>query len=369
MAEGWVSILCVRLRDVKGECRKGCGPVKQREIAEQLNVSPATLSLVLNNKPGISDALRQKVLKDLVAAGHADLIKQKAKALTGNIAFVLFRNDGDIVDQLPFSTLVSQSMFPYAQSRGYDMKLFFFNVQEDVVGQVEALQNLSCDGAVIFATEMDETAIPYFSNLAYPCVFMDNFFEPYALDCVATNSRMGTRQAVDLLVRSGHKRIGYLKNAERTDMLQDREDGFAAACRYFGVEFCNDDRFACSFVSEVAERQILEALESVGRSNQELPTAFVSDDDFIAASAIRAFESSGYRIPDDVSIVGYANRPLAELVSPALTSVEAKDGVGVAAVKLLLQRIDERSMGIYDENSIKMRIGTKLVRRHSTGCV
>lgn len=340
--------------------------MKQREIAEQLNISPATLSLVLNNKPGISSSLRQKVLNDLVAAGYSDLIKKKETNLSRNIAFVLFRQDGSIVDQLPFSTLVTQSMFPYAQSRGYNMTISFFNAQEDIFSQVEAMKNLSCDGAVIFATEMDERAIPCFSALPYPYVFMDNFFETHNVDCVATNSKMGTYQAIELLARSGHKQVGYLKNAKRTDMLKEREQGFADACRRFGLVFCDEDKFALSFIPEAAEKQFAETLDTIKQSGQDLPTAFVSDDDIIAVSAMRALESAGYHIPDDLSVVGFANRPMSELTSPALTSIEAKEGVGIMAVKLLLKRIDERASGIRDENSIKIRIGTKLVCRCST---
>ena len=331
----------------------------QREIAEQLNISPATLSLVLNNKPGISTTLRQQVLNDLVTAGYSDLIKDPAITLDSkNIAFVLFRKNGKIVDQLPFST--------FAQSLGYNMILSFFDLKDDVSQQIENLKNLSCDGAIIFATEMEEKDIQYFSSLPYPHVFMDSFFEKHDIDCVATNSILGAYQAINLLTSLGHKRIGYLKSAERTDTLKEREEGFANACQQLGVEFCNNWHFALPFISELAENQLKEQLTNMARHLKNMPTAFVSDDDIIAVGAIRAFQSSGFSIPEEISIIGFANRPIAEYSSPALTSIEVKDGFGIAALKQLLRRIEEKKSGTKDNISIKMRIGTQLVIRDST---
>lgn len=339
----------------------------QREIAEQLHISPATLSLVLNNKPGISSALRQRVLNDLISAGYSNLIKGGNPAADmKNIAFILFRRNGRIVDYLPFSSLVTKTIYPYIQLLGYNMILSVFDLQDDVSRQIEVMRNYPCAGAVVFATEMTAADITYFTALPYPCVFMDNFLEKSDVDCVATNSRMGTFQAVELLMKLGHRRVGYLKNEERTDMLKEREEGFELACLECGIEFCKDWQLSFPFISELVEKQLKEQLPDLVRERGDLPTAFVSDDDIIATGAVRGFEAAGYAVPDDVSVIGFANRPVAEYGSMALTSVEVKKGVGLTAAKRLFQRIENRNSGEDDSIRMKIRIGTDLIIRDST---
>lgn len=73
-----------------------------KELAQKLNISPATLSLILNDKPGISDATRKKVLKQLASMGYGDMIRKNTPK-TGNLCFVVYKKHGEILDHHPFS--------------------------------------------------------------------------------------------------------------------------------------------------------------------------------------------------------------------------------------------------------------------------
>ena len=73
-----------------------------KEISQKLKVSPATLSLVLNNKPGISDSTRQRVLLQIADLGLSHLIKTSAEPM-GNLCFLIYKRNGHILDQHPFS--------------------------------------------------------------------------------------------------------------------------------------------------------------------------------------------------------------------------------------------------------------------------
>lgn len=332
----------------------------QREIAEKLNISPATLSLVLNNKPGISPALRQRVIDDLTSSGHGNLIRKASSVPTKNIAFIVFKRNGNILDQSPFFSLITESMCAYAQTLGYNMMLTFFDIREDITHQTELLRSLSCVGAIVFATEMLNEDLSYFSSLPYPCIFMDNFFENCTVDSVAVDNSMGTYQAIKHLADMGHKKVGYLRSADSISSFQERDYGYAAACRKFNMEINCKWNFELSFFTEAAERQLCSLL----RSADDLPTAFVSDDDIIAAGAIHAFETAGLSVPGDISVIGFSNRPLGEHITPSLTTIDIKPGFGVATIRQLISRIESQSSQ-EEFISIKTRIGTSLVTRNS----
>lgn len=332
----------------------------QREIAEKLNISPATLSLVLNNKPGISPSLRQRVINDLTSSGHGNLLRKAESIPSKNIAFIVFKRNGNILDQSPFFSLITENMCVYAQSLGYNMMLTFFDIREDVPHQTELLRSLSCIGAIVFATEMLNEDLSYFSQLPYPCIFMDNFFENCKADSVAVDNSMGTFQAIEYLAQLGHKKIGYLKSQDSISSFQERDYGYASACRKFNMELNCSWNFELPFFTEAAERQLYELLKSA----DSLPTAFVSDDDIIAAGAIHALEAAGFSVPEDISVIGFSNRPLGEHINPSLTTIDIKAGFGIATIRQLISMIENLS---FQEEPITMktRIGTTLVIRDS----
>ena len=337
----------------------------QREIAKKLNISPATLSLVLNNKPGLSTSMRERVITGLQSIGQGALLKSIDSIINKNVAFIVFQRSGHILDQSPFFSLITESMYSYAQTLGYNMIMAFFDVREETEHQIAWLRTLSCAGAIVFATEMLNEDLKYFSALPYPCVFMDNFFENRNVDSVAVDNSMGTFQLLEYLTSMGHQKIGYLKSSNFIHSFYERDMGFISACLHFGAKFKSDWIFELPFSVEAAEKEMLHHL----KNNKILPTAFVSDDDIIAIGAIRALESAGYTIPKDFSIVGFSNRPTSEYGVVSLTTIDIKASFGSTAIKQLLSRIESKILTPDEMVSVKSRIGTKLVVRDSVAAI
>ncbi len=333
----------------------------QREIAKKLNISPATLSLVLNNKPGLSASMRERVITGLQSIGQGSLLKTTDSIINRNVAFIVFKRSGHILDQSPFFSLITESMYSYAQTLGYNMIMAFFDVREEIEHQIVWLRSLSCAGAIVFATEMLDEDLQYFSSFPYPCVFMDNFFENRNVDSVAVDNSMGTFQVLEHLTDMGHRKIGYLKSSSFIHSFYERDMGFASACLHFGAKIKSDWIFELPFSVEAAEKEMLQHLKQI----KNLPTAFVSDDDIIAIGAIRALEAFGLSVPKDLSIVGFSNRPTSEHGIVSLTTVDIKASFGSTAIKQLLSRIESKILTPDEMVSVKSRIGTKLVVRDS----
>lgn len=97
-----------------------------------------------------------------------------------------------------------------------------------------------------------------------------------------------------------------------------------------------------------------------------LPSAFVCDDDTIASGVMRALAEAGYHVPEDISVIGFNDRPSSEMTSPPLTSVNVpRTSFGAEGIDALVRLIQKREQGITEVRPLKLRIGTQLVCRES----
>ena len=341
-----------------------------REIAAQLNISPATLSLVINNKPGISAATRERVLRDIEAQGFSCLLKKVKEASKSNsqhseqnsICFVVYKRDGKILDTHSFFLLLIESIESYAQRFGYNTLFLSIDRRNPMEPQIQRLNALDCKGAIIFATEMLDDDISYFSAVNRPYVLLDNDFPHMNVDSVAINNTLGTFQAVEYLVRMGHNRIGYLQSSNPINSFAERERGFREAMASFGLTLDPNHVFKVNYTEEGAYQDFRKYLAM----HPSLPTAFFADDDTIVAGVMKALVEVGISVPHDVSLIGFNDRPDYAKSSPALTTILVpKYAFSAMAVDLLLKRIKNPGLIQEGQHSYKYRIGTELVIRSS----
>ena len=337
-----------------------------REIAKELGISPATLSLIINKRPGISDVRRIEVITALEKMGYAYLIKKsdipEDQDIEHNICFVVYKKTGSMLDSSPFFMLVLESIENYAKIFHYRVQYSFLDENEHIDDQISRLNASASRGIIVFATEMTEKDVFAFSNLSVPYVFLDNSFPTLEKDCISINNRLGTAQAVNHLVRRGHSRIGYLRSETRINSFEEREAGYDTALRKHGLSLDQHHIFTLPF-SEVACYQQMKTLIT---DHIDLPTAFVSDDDILTSGVMKALIESGYKVPDDISFVGFNDRPLCELLTPALTTIRVpRYAFGAAAVDLLHTRIAHKRGLLEETDSFKAEIGTKLIIRES----
>lgn len=333
-----------------------------REIAKQLGISPAALSLIINHKSGVSDATRAQVLQQLKDMGYEHLIKKVPVAPANNLAFVIYKRHGDILDHHPFFLLLMENIETHARKFGYNTLIFTIDKRHDLEPQIQHLEEMNCKGAILFATEMYEDDMAYFDALTMPLVTLDNDFPYLSCNSVSINNQMGTHQAIRHLVEHGLTEIGYLKSQRRISSFDEREQGYKAALKAYSLKLKPENIIDLHYSEEGSYRDMRSYLQD----HPSIPEAFVCDDDTIAAGAIHAITEYGYRVPTDISIIGFNDRPTCEVTNPPLTSINvSKHSFAVEAVNELLRLIDHSENSSEETRSRKIRIGTKLVVRNS----
>lgn len=338
--------------------------LKAKEIAEELGISQATLSLIVNNKPGISDTTRKQVVSELIARGYDYLLSAetvKAEGIqtnkeTSNIGFVTYKRGGELLGYNSFFPLILDGLEQTARRYGYGLS--YINIShEDAEAEMEYIKAAKCKGCVIFATEMKEQDMVPFMKLRIPIVLLDNHFNSLNINSVEVNNEQGVYLAAEYLYKKGHRKVGYLRSGVDIDSFTERYFDTLRVAEKIGLEDVRKYTFTVGYPSEEAYGGMVKVLES----NVELPTAFIADNDLVSVGAMRAMKDKGYHLPKDMSFIGFDDRPICSLVKPSLTTIQIpREYFGAEAVELLMRVINDKFKG-----NVMVDVSGKLIIRES----
>lgn len=329
--------------------------VKVKDIAELLHISPATVSLAINNRRGVSEETRTRVLEAARALGYAKDAPRTLPALSHTLHFVIFKQRATAGLDTAFFSKMMEGVERQADLIGANMMIAYVNAEENIRQKLGALHATGSQGMILLATELTPAHVGPFLSLPMPMVVLDAYFENEPLNCITINNVQGAHMAVRYLAECGHTDIGYLTSKVRTINFSERHEGFRKAFRRLGLPRFSQPPIPLTPSIEGACADMKAYLQQ----RPPLPTAFFADNDILAAGAMRALKEMGLRVPDDISIVGFDDIPLCVLLDPPLTTVSVpKERLGLLAVERLHRQVTQDV-----PEFIKTEVGTLLVER------
>jgi LacI family transcriptional regulator, repressor for deo operon, udp, cdd, tsx, nupC, and nupG len=302
------------------------------DIAQQAQVSEATVSRVLNDRPGVSADTRQAVLTALDVLGYERPARLRKRS-AGLVGLVVPELDNPIFPafaQIIESALAQQGFTPVlcTQTPG--------GVTEDEY--VEMLLDRQVSGIVfVSGLHADTTADPerYRKLVArpLPIVLVNGHMPDVEAPFVSCDDRAAGEMAVGHLAALGHRRIGLISGPDRYVPVQRKLAGYRAAMRQLvGV----DDPELVSLSLFGVEGGHAAAARLLARG----VTGILCGSDLMALGAIRAARQRGMSVPGDVSVVGYDDSPLIAFTDPPLTTLrQPVRPMAVAAVRALVDEI------------------------------
>ena len=204
---------------------------------------------------------------------------------------------------------------------------------------------------------MEENKLKLFSEMKIPIVFLDAYFEKPELNFVMINNIQGAFMATEYLIKKRRTQPGYLRSSYWISNFDYRADGFYKAIRAAGMSTSKSPVIRLSPSEEGAYADMKELL-----ATGEKPTAsYFADNDHIAIGAIRALEEAGYKIPEDVAVVGFDDIPLCNYMNPPLTTVQVpKRFYGETAAVRVIQLVENKN-----SQPLKIEVNTPLIKRKS----
>ena len=262
--------------------------ITAKELAQRLHLSAATVSMVLNRRPGISDETRDLVLSEAKRCGY-DFSKIKTPP-PGTVYLVVYKKHGEVVGDTPFFFQVIEGIETTCRDTGYRLQLFYFNEVAPAAEQIELINNSGCSGVILLGTEMFLEDYRPFQSLHVPLVVLDSYYDELPFTTVLINNARGAFLATNYLVSEGHRNIGYLQSARAISNFEERADGFFRALRQNEIKKNMSYVFRVTPVQGVAYREFSRILDT----HPALPTGFFADNDIIALDCIRALKELSY---------------------------------------------------------------------------
>jgi LacI family transcriptional regulator len=331
-----------------------------KDIARLANVTPATVSMALNNRPRIGAETRQRILAIARDIGYQpDFIARSLRHRHTNTIGLMIKNIAD-----PFYPQLAWGIGQAAQARGYN--LILCNVGDNMADKATTLQILrsrSVDGIVSTVT-LDQD--PYLETvvaerLPFVAVVRTLRSSPLAemIDSVTLDNYTGGYQAIEHLYRLGHDRIAVIAGSLEASTAADRTRGARQALNDFGLKMPNGLLIDCRF----SRQRAMEATHRL-MEQQQPPTAIFAQDDNMALGVREALVIRGLSIPQDVALVGFDDIDVAGLAGIDLTTVNQKIyEMGALGVNVLLDKIEGRG----PPRIQKIVLESKLIIRKSCG--
>ena len=292
--------------------------VKLADIAEQVGVSTVTVSKALSGQKGVSEEMREKIKNLAEELGYRSPSETKRQSAEKqyNIGVLIQEVYLDKYDS--FYLMMYQEVNKRAVARGCFTLLESIPRDSVLENQMPLLvQEKKVDGIIILG-DMTKSYMEHIeAEAGVPIVCMDFYNDTVGLDTVISNSFYGTYALTNYLFRMGHRKIAYVGTIGITNSITDRYLGYAKSMLEHGVSNPKD------YVIDDRDRNTGRMdLEKYYQLPTDMPTAFVCNCDLAASYLIRKLESEGYRVPEDVSVVGFDNYLFPGLCDIGITTYE-----------------------------------------------
>ncbi len=359
--------------------------MKAKDLAKKLGVSPATISLVLNNKPGISDSLRKSLLEKIQELGHGEMLsdacregaapgdKPAEKAESGGcackvIAYIISHEFfGDRNDPYNFFSGVLEGVEAEAWENDCCLVMVHTNRLKNTSLAEQLRRTGDVMGAIVHPCQLTKKMEREVKAAGVPCVFIDaggfldgaSYWEPSS---VCISNRQGMYNVVRYLKEKGHTQIGFAYSGWPGEVRDDRRRWYRWALEEFGLEDRPEFYFCAKPEEDLFEYQRLAKL--LGEAPR-LPTALVCENDRQAWRAIKALELIGKKVPEDISVTGFDDQPLCTMIEPHITTVHnSPQLMGRQCVQMIknLRRLKELGE---EEPWLRFELPARLVERGS----
>lgn len=328
-----------------------------KDIARELNISPSTVSRALKDHPDISQPTKDKIQK-LVDKYH-----YRPNAVALNLRNGKSNVIGVIIPEIVhhfFSSVIS-GIEEVVQAHGYSVMLCQSSEMYDrEVVNSRVMLSSRVEG-VLASISKETMKFGHFQDLLHqniPLVFFDRIAPTLETDRVVVDDFNGAMKATEYLIKTGCKRIAHLSASQKLQIGYQRKRGYISALEKNGIEVDDDLVTHCDKFDKALE--IIPQMMALPNP----PDAIFCVNDVTAAASLKCLKKLGYRIPEDISVIGFTDGLVSTVTDPALTTISQHGfHIGRRSAEILFKRIADDTMDYKTKTEI---IPTELVIREST---
>lgn len=304
------------------------------DVARRAGVSAATVSRYLNGEP----VRAEERVRDAIAA-----LDFRPSAVARSLKSGRTRTIGLVIPDVtnPFFAAVVKGVESVAREAGYTISLF--NTDESVERESQLVQDLAerVDGLILAPVSEEDPVPERGRRRGVPIVFLDRDVAGTAFDAVLIDNYGGGRQAAEHLLKLGHEHVAIVSGPLESTPGRGRFEGFTETLRAAGLELAPDYVQIADFRRHGGYQATLRLLGLAAP-----PSAIFVANNLMTIGALHAIHEIGVKVPEHLSIVGFDDLDLADLLAAPLTVVDRPmEEQGVLAIRLLLSRLDGTNAG------------------------
>ena len=333
-----------------------------RDIAKALNLSVSTVSRALTDSYQIGDVTKKLVLD--YANTHHYIPNRMARGLkegkSRTIGVVVCSLDNIFVSQM------LDGIDQHCTEQGYQIIIM---QSKESFDQEKACVNLlyagGIDGLLISPT-YQTTDFDYLKTLqsaGLPIVLFDRLSDQLQTHKVSVDNFKGAYNATTHLIKNGYRKIAHVNSDTKLSMAKERFEGYQKALADAEITF--DEKlvkFCDTSTANLLEQNLLKAIKEL-MLLEDRPDAIFTATDRLSTKGLLTLQQLGYKIPQDVALIGFSNTDLADALNPSLSTIyQPSFEIGKLAAKQLLSLI-KKDAGIYDT----VLLDTELHVRMSSG--
>lgn len=324
------------------------------DIAKLSGVSKATVSRVLNGSKPVSDAVREKVMRAIEETDYKP--SSLARSLTTKETKLIGIVIPDVSNPV-FSELV-KGMEDMSGVSGYNILLCnSYLSHKKELDYLEIFRDKEVDGIIFLTTKERPEQVEFFKKFGKPVVLVDRKFKTMDIPSVGIDDYTAALKAVNYLINLGHKNIGMVRST-----LQDsshgfnRYEGYRRAMEGAGLSINPQNVIEGDFSVKSGYNAMLKLL-----SGEAPPSAVFFANDLMAVGGIRCITDSGMKVPEDISVMGFDDIPIASMFIPSITTTRQPFfEIGKKAMEKLIHSIQEK---VVEQHTV---FETDLILRNST---
>jgi LacI family transcriptional regulator len=326
------------------------------EIAKLAGVSKTTVSRVLNNKPDVDPATREKILAlidqyNFQPNAFAKAISQQS---SNQHIGLLIPHKAEYIFSNAFYTEVMRGVSTEVDDQGYYLLLCYAHD----INYMDIYHQKRVEGFVLLSPgSYNKNIIETLNAEQVPFVSTAKISEQESISYVDIDNHQGGMLVMDHLIGLGHRRIAYIGKTSLNSSIE-RMNSHRSALEKHNLPYDPNLVLVPDTSTTESGHDAVQRLLNM----ENPPTAIFLANDVMAVGAIKAIQEFGLRVPEDVSVVGFDDIPLASFVNPALTTIhQPAYQKGVCAARMLIDRLEKRPTP-----SCKI-LDVELVVRSSTG--
>jgi LacI family transcriptional regulator len=326
-------------------------PVTLTQVARAAEVSPSTVSRILNGTAVVNEAKRQRVQEVIARLGYSPNVMAQSLKTGQSMSIGVLTQE---LDSLFYGKTLKGIEIGLSESSYHPLFVGGHWQERDELASLEALSRRRVDALIVLGgLTSDAQLLALSKNL--PVVAVSRVIPGLEAQCISIDNKHGAFEATKHLLELGHRRIAHLTGPLSRQDARERLDGYKSALAHVGVPF--DDSLLCE--GDYNEQSGVLAMDALLARGSRFTAVFAANDGMAHGARLTLFRR-GIRVPEDISLIGFDDLPTARFSIPPLTTVrQPMFEMGQAAAQLILMLLEGRAPQL-------QKLSTELIVREST---